>query len=116
MTIGSSGGQAVADEVRIIEQLAVVPSARRQGVGSALITAAEEIHRAEGAKLWVGAVDAHDAAALPFYEAEGFMLTGPNGKGIPDPRVEQMAQRAYAAAQAGMNRSAVAWFYKSLIP
>ena len=109
--------QSVAKKVRILEQLAVAPEARRQGVASALIAAVEDFHRTEGATLWVGAVDVQDEAALPFYEAEGFTLAGPTGRGIPNRHVELAAQRAYEQAAAGMlNRRAAAWFFKELPP
>lgn len=61
------------DDVRQIRQLAVVESARRFGVGRALVSTLEQVAASQGAvSAWVNARD----SAYDFYERLGYQFAG----------------------------------------
>lgn len=67
--------RAVADEAEILT-LAVVPQARRQGAGRALVAAAEPIAMQRGAETLFLEVSSANPAALALYAAAGFEPAG----------------------------------------
>ena len=68
-------GRSVADEAEVLT-LAVIPSLRRQGIGTALLGTAKAHVRALGGKALYLEVAIHNAAALALYRREGFVEVG----------------------------------------
>lgn len=62
----------LGDEVGELESLAVIPSARGAGAGSALIAACRADLRRRGIAYWVVAVVEANQGAVKLYEREGF--------------------------------------------
>jgi GNAT superfamily N-acetyltransferase len=61
--------------VGLVDELYVVPDARRRGIGSALLAAAESITRQRGGRLIEVAVDGADVDAHRFYERQLYVST-----------------------------------------
>ncbi|MBM3974772.1 MAG: GNAT family N-acetyltransferase [Planctomycetes bacterium] len=59
--------------------IAVAPTARRRGVGRALVAAALQLARAGGLRALDAAIDLQNAAALAFFGAHGFERERPCG-------------------------------------
>lgn len=73
--LGYLGFLAVLDEADVTN-VAVSPTHRRQGVASALITAAQEICRARGIRRLGLEVRCSNLAAIRLYESHGFVQDG----------------------------------------
>ncbi|MEU8436718.1 GNAT family N-acetyltransferase [Streptomyces sp. NPDC029216] len=71
-----SGGVPVTSEGEVYA-LCTTPSRRRQGIGSALLAAADERMRAHGAAVQRITLPAERAPALPFFTHHGFTALGP---------------------------------------
>jgi GNAT superfamily N-acetyltransferase len=63
--------------VALLDELYVVPAVRDQGLGTALLAAAEAVVRERGAELLEINVDAGDTDARRFYERHGYTNTEP---------------------------------------
>jgi len=63
--------------VALLDELYVVPELRGQGVGSALLAAAESVTRARGGELLEINVDGQDTDARRFYERRGYRNSEP---------------------------------------
>ncbi len=63
--------------VALLDELYVVPGRRGQGLGSALLAAAEAVTRQHGGELLEINVDGGDTAARRFYERHGYADTEP---------------------------------------
>jgi ribosomal protein S18 acetylase RimI-like enzyme len=74
--IGMVAGRLLADDIAWLEALWVDPSARRTGVGSALIAAVAAWARERGAARLDLSVTTNNTAAAAFYEDAGFVATG----------------------------------------
>ena len=61
--------------VALVDELYVLPEARRRGVGSALLVAVESLTRERGGQLIEIAVDGADTDAHRFYERHGYTAT-----------------------------------------
>lgn len=72
----SAPGYGFIDEQTPELAVAVVPSARGKGVGSALVTALLERARAEGYASLSLSVDCHNERAIALYEHHGFGQVG----------------------------------------
>lgn len=68
--------------VGLLDELYVVPDARRRGYGSALLEAAEAVARDRGVELMEINVDGEDTDARRFYERHGYACMAP---GEPEP-------------------------------
>ncbi len=64
--------------VALLDELYVAPELRGQGLGSALLAAAEAAVRERGAELMEINVDGDDAGARRFYERHGYRNTEPH--------------------------------------
>ncbi len=84
--------RAVADEAEILT-LAVLPAARRQGVGAALMRAAREAAAARGARRLFLEVAEDNAAAASLYERLGFVDVGRRRGYYPRPGAAAAAAR-----------------------
>ncbi|MFE1247964.1 GNAT family N-acetyltransferase [Streptomyces sp. NPDC058735] len=69
-------GLAVNEHVRQIQGLAVLDTARGKGVGRALVRAAVDAARREGARRITLRVLAHNTPARELYASEGFAVEG----------------------------------------
>ena len=74
--LGRATPLAASDHVLMIHGLAVDPARRRQGVGRALIDAAEAEARGRGAQRLTLRVLAHNEAARRLYDSAGFVVEG----------------------------------------
>ena len=74
--IAGYAGAYIAAEVAEINNIAVFPDHRRQGVGSALIDALEDECRSRGVKKLSLDVRASNEAALALYNKKGFCRVG----------------------------------------
>jgi len=63
--------------VALLDELYVAPELRGQGVGSALLAAAESVTRARGGELLEINVDGQDTDARRFYERHGYRNSEP---------------------------------------
>lgn len=101
-----AGFVRVLDRHRELDLLAVLPDARRHGVGRMLIQFLEDQLRAEGVQVWSGC--ATDDLAVSdlrrFYQACGFSVTGPSESLPPFFGYEWARPDAEAAF----------WFYKEI--
>jgi ribosomal-protein-alanine N-acetyltransferase len=75
--------RTAADEAEILT-LAVVPAARRRGVGGTLLAGAMAAARGRGATAMFLEVAEGNAAACALYAAGGFMLVGRRSRYYPD--------------------------------
>ena len=66
-----------AGPVGLLDELYVVPARRGQGLGSALLAAAEQVVRARGGELLEIKVDGDDTAARRFYVRHGYRNSEP---------------------------------------
>ena len=65
------------DPVALLDELYVVPELRGQGLGSALLAAAEAVTRQRGGQVLEINVDGQDTDARRFYERHGYSSTEP---------------------------------------
>jgi ribosomal-protein-alanine N-acetyltransferase len=75
--------RTAADEAEILT-LAVVPAARRRGLGGTLLASAMAAARGRGATAMFLEVAESNAAARALYAAGGFTLVGRRGRYYPD--------------------------------
>lgn len=66
-----------AGPVGLLDELYIVPHRRRQGLGTALLHAAEEVVRGRGGEVLEINVDEGDADARRFYERHGYRNSEP---------------------------------------
>lgn len=81
--VGLILARAIADQSEILT-LAVLPGARRRGVGTALLRAAMGVAAERGATTMYLEVSAKNAGALALYEATGFRRVGRRANYYPD--------------------------------
>ncbi len=87
--LGFVVSRQTAEEAEILN-LAVLPEARRQGIGSRLILKVlEEARRAGARRAWLE-VRASNAAAVRFYEHHGFRLRGLRRDYYSNPREDAL--------------------------
>jgi ribosomal-protein-alanine N-acetyltransferase len=82
--VGFLVARRFADELEILI-VAVAPQARRKGIGSGLVQQALQWGRALGATRAFLEVRASNKAALLFYDAHGFRVTGRRARYYVDP-------------------------------
>jgi len=63
---------ALGARVALLEDMVVLPSARRKGIGTMLLQAAFQVARVEGCRRITLLTDASNAAAQRFYKRHGF--------------------------------------------
>lgn len=66
--------------VGLLDELYVVPARRGQGIGAALLVAAEQLVRDRGGALLEINVDGDDSGARRFYERHGYRNTEPGSE------------------------------------
>ena len=88
----------VADELQLIE-LFVAPSARRRGVGRALMSALMRDGAARGFRVAVLEVRRDNVSALALYDAFGFQLVGERKRYYADGEDAILMQRALGAEE-----------------
>jgi ribosomal-protein-alanine N-acetyltransferase len=87
--LGFVVSRKTAEEAEILN-LAVLPEARRQGIGSRLLVQVlEEARQAGARRVWLE-VRASNAAAIRFYERHGFRLRGLRRDYYSNPREDAL--------------------------
>lgn len=74
--VGAIGGGMTGPEEAEVFVLYLLPSRRREGIGTMLLDHLTEIQRAKGAKRQWVSVTKGNGKGIPFYEARGFRLAG----------------------------------------
>ena len=74
--VGAIGGGMTGPEEAEVFVLYILPSRRREGIGTMLLDHLTDIQRAKGAKRQWVSVTIGNMKGIPFYEARGFRLAG----------------------------------------